>query len=134
MADPTVLARSLALDVMREHLPLIERATTVAQARAGMKTTLEQARRVLVQSTGQADTSALDRAADELLATLVVMKRPRIDRFGGLYVADHAFGLAGELGDAGVGGGGGPTGLIVAVVLLVIAGLGALGWWLSRAS
>ncbi len=121
MADPTVLARSLALDVMREHLPLIERATTVAQARAGMKTTLEQARRVLVQSTGQADTSALDRAADELLATLVVMKRPRIDRFGGLY-------------DAGVGGGGGPTGLIVAVVLLVIAGLGALGWWLSRAS
>jgi hypothetical protein len=120
MADPLVLARSLALDVMREHLPLIERAMTVAQARAGMEATIEQARRVLVQSTGQTDTSALDRAVDELLARLVVMQRPRIDRFGGLHDAGH--------------GGGGRTGLVLAVVLLVIAGLGAVGWWLARAS
>lgn len=110
MADPAALAHSLALDVMREHLPLIERSTTAAQARAGMATTIEQARGVLIQSTGQHDTATLDRAVDELLATLVVMQRPRIDRFGRLY-------------DAGAKGAGGRTGLVLLAVGLLVAGL-----------
>lgn len=87
MADRTTLGRSLALDVVREHLPDIERAATVEQARPRLAATIEQARQVLVQQAGPGDTTALDRAVDELLAAAVVMHRPRIDRLGRLYDA-----------------------------------------------
>ncbi len=117
-ADPTVLARSLALDVVREHLPSIERARTVAEARATMEATIEQARRVLAHSTGQGNGAELDRAVEELLARMVVMQRPRIDRFGRIY-------------DAGTGG---TRAWLWITVGLVVAGLAAAGIVLERGS
>lgn len=92
MGDPELLAGNLALDVLRAHLPAIERAKTVAEARAALAQPIAEAREVLVRMTGRADTEALERHLDELLARLVVLRRPRIDRNGRIYDAGDAGG------------------------------------------
>jgi hypothetical protein len=109
VGDSKLLAGSLALDLLRAHLPAIEAAPTVVDARAALAQPIAEAREVFTRMSGQADADALEQHLDELLARLVVLRQPRIDANGRIY-------------DAGTPSRAGPI-VAIAIVLVLAVGI-----------